>query len=624
MKLFFLGNRDFTSKTLLKVISSKERPWYAFIPLFRSPDHNYNPEKIQEDKRLLQEFYQNNGYLDVKIPLAQGELLPLKKYFAVSFSIQEGKKYQFGETTFDSQVKDLDMDMIKKAIPWKKGRWCNQKAVENFCEALPWVIQNHRKGDEITAFYCEPEFKKKEDGTVDIIIHVAEGKSSFAGKVTFEGNRITKEHVIRREMQFSEGDNVNLLKIKGSENALKSLGLFDSVDISNVPGEMPQVEDFIVHIKEKEDVRTITGSAGYSDFDRFTARVEYTDGNFRGEGETVNATALISERNQSLSAFYAMPYFMDRQASVNWGGDLTRQRGDTKGNFERTGSYIELSGGSNAGLRYHLTKNIDQAWDYSIRYADLKARKNSDMNPYIAENIAERKFAVLSTLRHDLTHSMAFPKLGFSRSVAGISTAITGLGGNTSFMSNSIYLNYYVPLPASCQLRFETSYRWKNPWGFMRFNDQIDISGYSFPGFDVGGIGPRDPITGEALFGKQGYVAAAKLDFPIPTPVEMPISGIAFVQSGSVWHSIFTKPRVVKNALTGQVLELPILSQNFFNRVCYRQWMCLENCLCQQPCVHLCAHFFLIQRAPCAEYPIIPFHPPQNQNQLYQCKHPHE
>ena len=565
MKIFFSGNKEIASKKLLKVISSQEKPWYAFIPMFQSPNYNYNPEKIREDKRLIQEFYQNSGYLDVKPPLSQGELLPLKGCFAVSFSLQEGKRYRFGEVSFEGQDKDMDLDLIKRAVPWKKGGWCNQKLVENFCETLPWVMQRHAKDEKITAFYCEPEFKKSADGAVNIHIRISKNKPSYLGSISFEGNGTTKEHVIRRELFFSEGDSLDLLKIKNSEKSLQSLGIFESVEISSFPGDAPQFEDVVVHLKEKEDARTIVGSAGYSDFDRFTARMEYTDSNFRGEGQTINASAVYSSRSQSLSAFYAIPYFADRQAHFTWGGDLTRQRGDTKGNFSEKGSYTELSGGSNMGVRYNLAQNIDQAWDYSIRYADLEARKNSEMNPYIATNIAERKNAVLSTLKHDITHSTVFPKLGFSRSIMGLSTAFTGLGGNTLFLSNSVYLNYYVPLPLSCQLRFETSYRWKNPWGFMRFNDQIDISGYSFPGFDTGGIGPRDGLSGEALFGKKGYTAAAKLDFPIPTPVEMPIAGLAFIQSGSLWDSMFKKPRTI--LFGGRKVDVPILSPNFFNRV---------------------------------------------------------
>lgn len=558
MKIFFLGNKSFSAKQLKKVISSKERPWYAFIPMLRAMEQNYSAERVQEDRRHLQEFYQNNGYLDAKITLAQGELVPLKKYFAVSFSIQEGKRYRMGDTTFDMQAKDVDVGFMQDAVPWKKGQRVNQKSVENFCEQLPWVIQRHLKDDRVSSFQCMPEMTKKEDGTVDIKIVVMQLPTSFAGKISFEGNHLTKEHVIRREMQFSEGDSVDLFKIKASENNLKALGLLDSVDISSLPGDTPQVEDFIVHLKDKEDVRTIQGSAGYSDFDGFTGRIEYTDANFKGEGKTVNVSGIASQRNQSLSCFYSVPYFMEREISANFGADLIRQRGDTTGNFKEKGSYVEMSGGANTGVRYNLTSNIDQSWDYSIRYADLNARKGSHMNYYAAENIAERKRAILSTIRHEITYSTIFPKLGFSRGILGLSTAFTGLGGNTCFLSDSAYFNLYVPLRHQFQLRFETSYRWKNPWGFMRFNDQIDISGYSFPGFDVGGIGPRDPETGEALFGKQGYFAAMKLDFPIPTPVEMPISGIAFVQSGAVWNSIFKNPRIA---------TLPILSQGFFNRV---------------------------------------------------------
>jgi outer membrane protein insertion porin family len=223
------------------------------------------------------------------------------------------------------------------------------------------------------------------------------------------------------------------------------------------------------------------------------------------------------------------------------------------------------------GGEYVLVRNVRQKWGYSLRYAHLKARKGSDMNPYELENIAERSYATLSTLSHTLSINVPLPAVMGRQSTAIIwGTAATGLGGNVSFLSNSISLNHYIPLPSSFLLRFESSYRWKNPWGFMRFNDSLDLSGYDFPGFELGGVGPKDGFTNEALYGKRAYVVAAKLDVPLPTGVELPVKGLLFVQAGSLWDSLFKQPRTaaVRNDSGGVVQETrAIRSPNFFTRV---------------------------------------------------------
>ena len=82
----------------------------------------------------MEEFYQNSGYLDVKIVVAQGELVPNKNYFAVSFVVNEGVRYRVGKTRFQGKVDGVDVDALSVHIPWKKGQWCGQKMVDSFCE----------------------------------------------------------------------------------------------------------------------------------------------------------------------------------------------------------------------------------------------------------------------------------------------------------------------------------------------------------------------------------------------------------------------------------------------------------------------------------------------------------
>src|SRR6185437_15175643 len=73
----------------------------------------------------------------------------------------------------------------------------------------------------------------------------------------------------------------------------------------------------------------------------------------------------------------------------------------------------------------------------------------------------------------------------------------------------------------------------------LRLNNRFFIGGDTLRGFAVGGIGPRDANTTDALGGLYYYTGTTELSFPLwGIPKEIGLLGKAFVDIGSLWGTM--------------------------------------------------------------------------------------
>ncbi|MEX7090297.1 POTRA domain-containing protein, partial [Pseudomonas aeruginosa] len=79
----------------------------------------------------LRQFYLTQGYADFRVTSAVAELTPDKKDFIITYVVEEGKRYKFGDVTVDSQIRDFDNTKLAATLPLKKGDWYNAKLVED-------------------------------------------------------------------------------------------------------------------------------------------------------------------------------------------------------------------------------------------------------------------------------------------------------------------------------------------------------------------------------------------------------------------------------------------------------------------------------------------------------------
>ena len=92
-KINFIGNEEFTDGELRKAVLTAESRWWNFL----ESNDNFDPDRLDYDRQLLREFYTKQGYADFSVVSAVAELTPDREDFYITFTVEEGPKYEFGK-----------------------------------------------------------------------------------------------------------------------------------------------------------------------------------------------------------------------------------------------------------------------------------------------------------------------------------------------------------------------------------------------------------------------------------------------------------------------------------------------------------------------------------------------
>ncbi|MFT4027839.1 MAG: outer membrane protein assembly factor BamA, partial [Novosphingobium sp.] len=122
-----IGNEIFSDGDLRSEMVTKQSRMFRFM----SSKTSYDPDRMAFDQQKLRQFYLTQGYADFRVVSAVAELTPDKKDFIITYVVEEGKRYKFGDVKVDSQLRDFDGEVLAKSLPMKAGDWYNAKQVED-------------------------------------------------------------------------------------------------------------------------------------------------------------------------------------------------------------------------------------------------------------------------------------------------------------------------------------------------------------------------------------------------------------------------------------------------------------------------------------------------------------
>ena len=209
-----LGNDKFSDGKLRGEMATKQ----ARITRIFSSGASYDPDKLAYDQAKLRQFYLTNGYADFRVVSAVAELTPDKKDFIVTYVIEEGERYKFGDVAVESELRDYKPQVEKLAI--KKGNFYNAKLVEDTVDSM-----TEAAGLFGYAFAeVNPEFDRdKETKTMNLVIKVSDAPRVYVERIDINGNTNTQDKVVRREFRVAEGDAFNSFQVKRSSDRIQSL-----------------------------------------------------------------------------------------------------------------------------------------------------------------------------------------------------------------------------------------------------------------------------------------------------------------------------------------------------------------------------------------------------------------
>jgi outer membrane protein insertion porin family len=516
----FIGNNEFSDSTLRGVIQTKESAWYRFL----TNDDTYDPDRLSFDQELLRRFYLARGYVDFNVVSAVAELTPDGKDFFITFTLEEGPQYKFGKIDIDSRLKDLTADQLKAFVETKEGDIYNADQIESTIQALTDEVG--RLGYAFVQI--DPVTRRHPDDlTVDLTFQINEGPKVYVERIDISGNLRTLDEVIRREFRLSEGDAFNTALLRRSEQRIRNLGFFESVDVKTAPGSAPDKVVINVKVVEKSTGELSFG-AGYSTSDGVLGDVRLSERNLLGTGQEIRANFTLSQRRQSIDFSYTQPYFLNRDLAA--GFDLFRTATD----LQQQASYDETSTGGTLRAAYPLTERLRHQVRYTLRNDSIH-NIDDDASVFIQAEEGDRLTSLIGqSFIYDRRDTRFLPSEGY---LLQLDQDVAGLGGDNRFIKHQGHADWYYSLRKDWVLNLGAAGGYIKGIGGedVHLDNRFFLGGSSFRGFEYGGVGPRDTDTGDSLGGNLYYTGTAELRFPLGLPDELRIFGRTFVDTGTLY-----------------------------------------------------------------------------------------
>lgn len=512
----FIGNRAFSDSSLRGEISTTESAWYRFL----SSDDTYDPDRLNFDRELLRRFYLSEGYADFRVLSVVAELDDDRSGFIVTFTVDEGPLYTFGEVDLTTTLRDLDVELLRGELQARPGDTYDATAVEADVDTLTDVV-----GNLGYAFVdIRPRTRRdRENLTIGITYDIQEGPKVFVERIDIEGNTRTLDSVVRREFRLIEGDAFNASKLRRSRQRIENLGFFRSVNVQQEPGSAPDRSVVKVQVEE-QSTGEITIGAGLSTSVGLLGNIQLRERNLLGRGQDLRLGFTLSGASSQLDLSFTEPYFLDRPIAA--GFDVFRvTREFEESDFDQRRLGFGLRGG------YDLTEHTRHVVRYRLEQQDI-SDVDDDASILIRSEEGE---TIRSIVGQDLTwdrrDSRFDPREGFR---VRLSNEVAGLGGDVRFLRNTLEGDYFIPVFENMTLNLGGEFGYMFGIGEdTRIADRFFIGGESFRGFEPGGAGPRDVDSDDALGGNAYYLGTVELSFPLGLPEEFDIRGRLFTDIGA-------------------------------------------------------------------------------------------
>jgi len=580
----FVGNNAYSSSRLKDVIKTSTSNFLSFL----LTADVYDPDRIEADRDLIRRFYLSHGYADVQVVSATGEYDPGQKGFIITFTIEEGPLYRFGTIDIQSNIRAVEAQSLRSTLRVHSGDVYNGDAVEKTVENLTVEITKH--GYPFATVRPRGD-RNPQTRTISVIFVVDEGVRAYIERINIRNNTRTRDYVIRREIDISEGDPYNRALIDRAERRIKNLNFFKTVKITNEPGSAPDRVVINVDVEE-QSTGDFSVMGGYSTADGFMGQVSISERNLFGTGKYGRVSATLGQYIRGIEFNYVEPYLLDQRMS---GGIDLFARETLASPYL---SYGTTNIGTNLKLSIPLREDLSLQLRYSIYWQQITLTSSLDdcanINPNFSTSFptqnainAATAAGVLAaaypgyalvpsgnqnnciTLQGSPYYVASLPiryelaQGGYLTSLAGYGLIyntldnnkrptsgmllsfgqdFAGLGGDSYYMRSvgdfRIYYEAVSDLIGVLHLQGGDMLGFKDG-GYVRMLDDFKIGPNVVRGFEPAGIGPRDltAYTANDTLGGTMYWGAS-LEFQYPfffLPKDSGMRGAVFVDSGAEW-----------------------------------------------------------------------------------------
>ncbi|RIY01569.1 outer membrane protein assembly factor BamA [Aureimonas flava] len=550
----FVGNNAFGDGRLKEVISLRESGLFSFL----QRNDIYDEDRLRADEEALRRFYFNRGYADFRIVSSVAELDAAKNQYFITITVDEGERYAYGNINIDSTVPGIDGETLRGELKTKTGDVYSAEQVENSLVDLTNAVANRGYAFAQVTPRGDRDFA---NNTISIDYVIDQGPRAYVERIEVRGNTKTRDYVIRREFDVSEGDAFNQVLVQRAKKRLEALRFFKTVNVSTAPGSQPDRVVVIVQVDEQSTGEFSVGG-GYTTGGENSgpvAEVGITERNFLGRGQFVKVSAGFGEDTRSYNLSFTEPYFLGRRLAAGFDIYRTENSSSTAYDITRTGGSLRLAAPITEDVTAQIAYNYKEetfgddqgvvvrdalgnpvvsngAFQYATCANSVTAPIYT-LSPIINQAICDSPYTTSSisyALTYNTLDSQQDPRDGL---FAQIGQEVAGLGGDANFVRTTARASWFSLLSEEYDLVGQLSGGGGN---VSSLGDDLRVFDNFFKGQDIvrgfkyQGLGPRQ--NGVAIGGTNYVNASAEVTFPLPlVSRDFGFRGAAFADAGSLW-----------------------------------------------------------------------------------------
>ena len=567
----FIGNSAYSTWRLRDVVKTGESSLISFL----KNNDLYDPDRAEADREQLRRFYLKNGYADVRIVAAVAEFDPSRNGFILTFTIEEGDRYNFGAINVQSIVQVVVGVTLRDKLRMSAGSTYNAEAVEKTVEDM--TIEMSKRGYAFAQVRPRGD-RNFETHTVAITFVVEEGSRAYIERINIRGNTRTRDYVIRREFDIAEGDAYNRVLVDRAERRLRNLGYFKTIKITNEPGSAP--DRIILNVDvEEQSTGEFSVAGGYSTSDGFVAEVSIGERNLLGRGQAARAAVTFGQRTRGIELSWVEPYLLDYR--VAFGLDFFAKQVDASSYYV----YQQQTIGGGFRFGFPLREDFGLSLRYSVYQQSITLdqilQNCNNINPDFLNTFptflgaptglnpattappgytgltscygdgeasaavkqqVQAGPAIVSLVGYGATYNTVdnnkSPTKGM---IIDFRQDFAGVGGDVNFIRSTADARIYYELMSDIVSVLHLQAGHVTGWGDkdLRMLDHFQKGPDLVRGFAPAGIGPRDLTLGttqDALGGTMYWGASYEIQTPIwGLPKDFGMRFAVFADAGALW-----------------------------------------------------------------------------------------
>ena len=497
-KIIFLGDKVFKDKRLKEVITSEEHKFWKFI----SSNVYINEEIIKLDKRLLINYFKNNGYFNVNVENSFVEF-DKNSNFNLIFKITPGKKYFFNDFTlnipsnYDSEI----FKSINKKFTKLKGKTYSLLKINSLLKEVDKIALT-KQYEFINASLAENIYQDK----IDIKINISESEKIYLERINVIGNYSTLEEVIRNNLIVDEGDPLNEILFNKSINNLKSLGIFKKVDTNIQNGSNDSLKIVDINVEERPSGE-ISLAAGFGTSGEVIGG-GLKEKNFLGKGINLDANLELTPESIKGRFIYAKPNFRNSENTL-----FTSIKSSTTDLLTDSG-YKTSELGFSLGTKFEQFQNIFLSPEINFLLEDLETSGKAS-NTLKEQEGSYTDLYFNYSISQDLRDRRFRPESGYQ---TFFKQELPIISDNAEF-ANAFEISKFTKLSTKSDMVGKISFYAKTIMGLsddVRISKRLSVPSPKLRGFEKGKVGPVDNND----FVGGNHVTTLNLSATLPNIVE--------------------------------------------------------------------------------------------------------